>query len=350
MNRSLWPLSLLALAPAALAHHSFAPHFDSSKPVSLEGRVIRFDARNPHAYLHIEVNAEGETQTWVCESHGVTMLARNGVTRDILAPGTRVTVEGSAARRDPRGCFFRVVELEDGTRLNVDGPAERAVAAAASAVTSPADAQSEGSPEALFGTWLVRPRAGAGGGRPDPMSNYFTEAGAAASAAYDPYTDDPVLQCDTIGIRRVWGAVGTPLEITRESDDRISIRYEWMDASRTIHLDQSAPPQGFDADSLGYSIGRFEDGTLHIDTVYARGGIISQFVEVEDGRQIGLLHSPAMETKERLRVDPQTGFLNVAIDINDPLFYTQPFPTTTITYARTDLRVQPFGCIPEVAD
>jgi len=337
---------LLATAPGALAHHSFAPHFDSGRSVALEGTVVRFDARNPHSYLHLEVEAGGERQRWVCESHGITMLERNGVTREVLAPGAVLRIEGVAARRDPRGCFFRIVELPDGTRLSVDGPT---TAGAAAPSRQPAAAASAGR-DALFGTWLVRPRAGAGGGRPDPMSNYFTAAGAAASAAYDPFTDDPVLRCDTIGVRRVWGAVGTPLEIVRASGDRIVIRYEWMDAERVIHLGLDAPPAELDADSLGFSIGRFEDDALLIETVYAREGIISQYVELEDGRQIGLLHSPAMRTRERLFVDPDTGFLSVAIDIDDPLYYTRPFPTTTITYARTDLEVQPFGCIPEVGD
>src|SRR5690606_17414929 len=323
---------------------SFAPHFDNERPVALEGTVVEFEARNPHSYLHLEVVEDGVPQTWVCESHGVTMLERNGLTRELLAAGSKLKIEGAAARRDPRGCFFRIVELADGTRLSVDGPVVSAAPPAAAAAATAASARD--GLEALLGTWLVRPRAGAGGGRPEPMSNHFTAAGASASAAYDPFVDDPVLRCDTIGIRRVWGAVGTPLEITRAGADRIMIRYEWMDAERVIHLGVTAPPEGFEADSLGYSIGRVEDSALLIDTVYARGGIISQYAQLEDGTQIGLLHSPAMRTRERLWVDVETGLLNVSIDTEDEVFYTRPFPTTTITYARTDLKVEPFGCVP----
>ena len=47
------PILALAVAAPALAHHSFAPHFDASKPVSISGTVIEFEARNPHSYLHI---------------------------------------------------------------------------------------------------------------------------------------------------------------------------------------------------------------------------------------------------------------------------------------------------------
>ena len=34
-------------APAVFAHHSFAPHFDASKPVSISGTVTEYEARNP---------------------------------------------------------------------------------------------------------------------------------------------------------------------------------------------------------------------------------------------------------------------------------------------------------------
>ena len=43
---------LIAL-PDAFAHHSFAPHFDRSKPVSISGTVTEYEGRNPHSYLHI---------------------------------------------------------------------------------------------------------------------------------------------------------------------------------------------------------------------------------------------------------------------------------------------------------
>jgi hypothetical protein len=38
----------------AFAHHSFAPHFDSSKPVSISGVITEFEGRNPHSYVHIQ--------------------------------------------------------------------------------------------------------------------------------------------------------------------------------------------------------------------------------------------------------------------------------------------------------
>src|SRR5882672_582014 len=98
-------------AAAAYAHHSFAPHFDASKPVSISGTVTEYESRNPHSYVHIAATDEnGKTQEYVCESHGVTQLTRNGITPDMLKAGTRLRVEGSQSRNSPYMCFFDSVE------------------------------------------------------------------------------------------------------------------------------------------------------------------------------------------------------------------------------------------------
>ena len=68
-------------ASDARAHHSFAPHFDASKPANISGTVTEYEARNPHSYVHIAaVDENGQTREYVCESHGVTQLTRNGIT------------------------------------------------------------------------------------------------------------------------------------------------------------------------------------------------------------------------------------------------------------------------------
>src|SRR5262245_25293472 len=54
-------------APESRAHHSFAPHFDSSKPVNISGTIKSYEARNPHSYLHIDaVDENGRTREYVC--------------------------------------------------------------------------------------------------------------------------------------------------------------------------------------------------------------------------------------------------------------------------------------------
>src|SRR6187455_1007909 len=89
-------IGLWTAATSVHAHHSFAPHFDASKPVNIAGTVTTYEARNPHSYLHIAaVDENGRTREYVCESHGVTQLTRNGVTPALLKSGTKVRVNGS---------------------------------------------------------------------------------------------------------------------------------------------------------------------------------------------------------------------------------------------------------------
>lgn len=342
MHLRLATLALLAASlDTATAHHSFAPHFDSSQPIAITGTITEFEARNPHAYLHIEGTADdGEVHKYVCESHGVTQLQRNGIDRALLTPGTTVRVEGVRARRDRYMCFFQRIRIGDGPLLSVNGPAGRNGTGA----VSPAPDGEEG----IFGRWLLIPANRSTSG-PNPMMDYLTPAGEEAVAAYDPFTDDPTFRCDPVAIRRVWFAPGTPLEIAREQN-RVILRHEWMDVERIVHLDQETHPVDGPRSSLGHSIGRFEDGVLVIETAHYSAGVLRQYVEQPDGSMKGLLHSDQLTSTETLRFDAASQSLTVEIDLRDPGFFTREFPTARAQYARTDLEIEPFGCIPEVGD
>src|SRR4026207_1277480 len=99
-------VSSLLVVPQAFAHHSFAPHFDSSKPANISGTITEFEARNPHSYLHISATDEnGRTREYVCESHGVTQLSRNGIKPEMLKVGTKVRLTGPSQRSRAHPCL-----------------------------------------------------------------------------------------------------------------------------------------------------------------------------------------------------------------------------------------------------
>jgi hypothetical protein len=152
-----------------------------------------------------------------------------------------------------------------------------------------------------------------------------------------------------VAIRRVWGAPGTPLAISRDGED-IVIRYEWMDAERVIHMNQAAPSAQANTEPsiLGYSIGRFEDDTLVIETTHFMEGVLNQFVTVEGEPMRGLLHSDQLRTVERLSLDRERNRLIMSMDHYDPGFFTRDFPNYTREYGPSNLDIQPFGCIPEL--
>jgi hypothetical protein len=336
-HRAVILTALLAASTAAPAHHSFAPHFDADRPVEISGRITEYEQRNPHAYLHVAaVDENGLSREYVCESHGVTQLARNGITPDMLTAGTAVTLTGSQARRDPYMCFFNTIEFSDGRLLNVNG--SRTTAAPTS--TEP---RSE-----IYGRWLLERRNSSTSG-PQPMMDYLTAAGRAATEQYDPFVDDPTFRCDPVAIRRVWGAPSTPLAISGDGD-RVILRHEWMDVERIVHLDRTSHPVNGPRSSLGHSIGRFEGDALVIETANYSAGVLSQYVETPGQPTRGLLHSDTLTSVERLTVDPATSRLTVEITLDDPAFYTEDFDPVSYLYAPTELELQPFNCRPENAD
>jgi hypothetical protein len=178
------------------------------------------------------------------------------------------------------------------------------------------------------------------------MIQLMTPAGQKAVAAYDPFRDDPTFRCDPVGIRRVWGAPGTPLEISRDGED-VVLRHEWMDVRRVVHMKLKEHPKDAKPTSLGHSIGRFEGDTLVIETASYASGVMNQYVEQAGQPTRGLLHSAALTSVERLHLDPTGRRLVVEIDHTDPEFFTQPFPRATLEYAPSALKLEPFNCTPE---
>ncbi|MFO1502600.1 MAG: DUF6152 family protein [Steroidobacteraceae bacterium] len=335
-------LATATFASLAGAHHSFEPHFDIKKPVSISGKVTQFEARNPHSYLHIEaVDENGKSQEYICESHGVTQLTRNGITPAMLKPGTMLRIDGSQSRNDVHRCFFNNVYFPDGRALNVNGP-------------KGAPAGQPGQPvlaarKDIFGTWLLAPMPGRLTAGPQPMINFMTDAGKAAVAKYNPFKDDPAFRCDPVAVRRVWGAPGTPLSITREKD-RVILRHEWMDVKRIVYLDQKDHAKAGKRNSLGHSIGHFEGDTLVIETANYSAGVLNQYVEMAGQPTRGLLHSASLTTVERVHLDAARQRLVVEFQLRDPEFFTKDFDPSSLEFAPSDLVLEPFNCSREGVD
>jgi hypothetical protein len=329
---------VILAASSAAAHHSFAPHFDSSKRVRISGAVTQYEARNPHSYIHINAPDEtGRTQEYVCESHGVTQLTRIGITPQLFKAGTKLSVTGPASRHSPYMCFFEIIEFADGRSFNVNGPG--------GSQQTPVQAKLPARRD-IFGTWLLapsRPRGGAG--QPSPMQ-LLTPAGEKAIAAYDPFKDDPVFRCDPVAVQRVWQAPSTPLEIVRDGAN-VVLHHEWMDVRRVIHMNMKTHPKGGSRSSLGHSIGHWEGETLVIETGNYSAGVLEQY-EAQRGQPTrGLLHSAALTTIERLHIDAERQRLIVEIDVTDPEFFKQPLPRMTMEYSASDLKIAPFKCARE---
>ncbi len=86
-------------ATAASAHHSFAVYFDSTKDVTITGKVTAFRFTNPHGTIALEVtDAQGHVREWRAETNAPVVLQRRGWTRDSIKAGQTVTIEGWPSR------------------------------------------------------------------------------------------------------------------------------------------------------------------------------------------------------------------------------------------------------------
>ena len=83
-----------ATAPVA-GHHAFGAEFDPNAPIRLQGKVVKLEWVNPHAWIHIEVKKpDGTTEVWMVEGGTPNTLLRRGLTRESLTLGTELIVDG----------------------------------------------------------------------------------------------------------------------------------------------------------------------------------------------------------------------------------------------------------------
>ncbi len=111
-------LAWLLTVPTS-AHHSFAAEFDANLPISLTGVVTKIEWSNPHVWFFIDVTDEsGAIANWGWEMGSPNGLMRQGWTRNSMAIGDVVSVEGSGAKDGGNRANARVVLLSaTGERL-----------------------------------------------------------------------------------------------------------------------------------------------------------------------------------------------------------------------------------------
>lgn len=108
-------VGLVALAAApVVAHHAFSAEFDADRPLQLEGKVVKVEWINPHAWIHIETPA-GET--WMIEGGTPNTLFRRGFTKDSLQAGAEIVVDGYQAKDGTNKANGRDLTFKDGTKL-----------------------------------------------------------------------------------------------------------------------------------------------------------------------------------------------------------------------------------------
>ncbi|MDT8399135.1 MAG: DUF6152 family protein [Pseudomonadales bacterium] len=122
MMRLLLGFLLLNLTLPALAHHSFAVHFDADRMIEIQGVVTRFHFANPHGVIFLTVTGENGSETlWRGETNSPNLLKRRGWTADSIKPGQAITISGWPAREGEPMLRVAAVTFADGSKLAGQG-------------------------------------------------------------------------------------------------------------------------------------------------------------------------------------------------------------------------------------
>ena len=112
-------IGLAGAALPALAHHSFQAEYDESKPLTLQGKVTKVLADNPHGWIYLDAkNAQGRVVNWALELPAPNVLRRNGFDRNIyetlVSSGEDVTVTAYAAKDGSKHAWAGGLTRADG--------------------------------------------------------------------------------------------------------------------------------------------------------------------------------------------------------------------------------------------
>jgi len=117
-------MGLLLAAVPLLAHHAFSAEYDQLRPLTLKGKVTKWELVNPHSWIHIDVTGpDGKVTPWMVEGGSPNALLRNGFTKSSLPAGTEIVVEGYQAKDGANRAVGKDITYTDGKRLFLGGSA-----------------------------------------------------------------------------------------------------------------------------------------------------------------------------------------------------------------------------------
>jgi len=321
-------IAVLGTSPV-FGHHSDAG-IAMSAAVPLQGTVTEFSWRNPHVYFTMEtIDARGETVEWQVQMGATNTSIRKGWTSESLAAGDRVTVLLHPARNGRPYGIIESLQTEGGVDLSNPLYAPQVGASASS----------------LEGIWMTNRSELVS--YPGGFDGFFraelklTAKGVAAQAAYDELSEEnPESRC--IG-RPTPGMIVSshlfPLQIQLdEGNEIVVIRSEIWDEQRIVYMDGRAHPENGERFASGHSIGRWDGGTLIVDT--------ASFTDHRSPYQIGVPSGAQKRVVEKYRLNEDGTRLVVEFVLEDPEYIIEPLPHRRELIYSPQLEFLGFNCDP----
>jgi hypothetical protein len=96
--------------------------YDGAVPTTITGTVVNVLWQNPHAYIGLDVAANGMATRWIVENEGPVALERIGWTKTTLMPRDVITITGARARDGSTRMRCATITLADTRRLPCFAP------------------------------------------------------------------------------------------------------------------------------------------------------------------------------------------------------------------------------------
>jgi hypothetical protein len=321
--RALVASCLLLVASHAAAHHSWAALYDVSSDIELEGVISEIEWRNPHVRISFTVD-EGtpNEKVYTTESNSVASLTRMNVTADVLAVGTRVRVAGYRSRTRDDDVFMNHLLLPDNREIvflrtaEPRWPESSRIGDTDRAHGLVVESDFSKRPTSIFAVWTTI--YGAEGSH---QALRYPEG----EFSIDYRTGVETGNCAT---KDLWRLMGAPYPIQLiDNGDIVIIHAEEYDTIREVHMGIAHDDPGTHADSLGYSTGRMENGTLLVTTTFEGSG---SPIQLDETFQLSADHNRLLYTSTL--VNPESG---IAPTNNSKWWQYQP-----------GAFVQPYDCTP----
>jgi hypothetical protein len=342
IGRWWWVAALCVVAPATRAHHSVSAWFDTTNMIEVEGQVTEFRWQNPHVAFTLNVaDKAGAATQWSIETLSISGISRWGITQDLFKVGDRLRVAGNPARKDGHNIFVRNILLPGGREIVLGGAARWSNdTLRGSELLQAKDGDASRPDLGIYRTWS----SGSVGAVLFPeavqanfdFSKYpLTSAARAALLKFDFAADDPTADCKPKGMPTVMEQP-YPMVVVNNGAT-IEFRLEEYDSRRVVHMDAAGAAGAANAQAtlLGYSVGRFEGGTLVVTTTKSSWGHFDS---------VGVPLSKDAVMVERFTPSGDGARLDYRLTVTDPATFSSPVELTKAWIWRPEVSIGKFEC------